>query len=137
MVFLYFNFLFAFLKIANQFSHLVFQGRIIWDIDVVNILPKVWFSINVTTLNSNYLMVYSSGNILFLYLHFTWLYGSWNHQRILKKHPFWKYDRWFSSEVSKVASVRNKLIMSLKYWFMEAKNVFRSCYVPKNDQNII
>ena len=76
-------------------------------------------------------MVYSSENILFLYLHFTWLYGSWNHQRILKKHPFWKYDRWFSSEVSKVASVRNKLIMSLKYWFMEAKNVFRSCYGPK------
>ena len=76
-------------------------------------------------------MVYSSENILFLYLHFNWLYGLWNHQRILKKHSFWKYDGWFSSEVSKLASVRNKLIMSLKYWFMEAKNVFRSCYGPK------
>ena len=66
----------------------------------------VWFSIKVTTLNSKFLMVYSSENILFLYLHFTWLYGSWNHQRILKKHPFWKYDGWFSSEVSKPTSVK-------------------------------
>ena len=92
---------------------------------------SVLFSIKVTTLNSNFLMVYRSENISFLYLHFIWLYGSWNHHRILKKHPFWKYDSWFSSEVSKLASVRNKLIMSLKYWFMEAKNVFRSCYGPK------
>ena len=75
--------------------------------------------------------MYNSENILFLYLHFTWLYGSWNHQRILKKHPFWKYDSWFSSEVSKLALVRNKLIMSLKYWYMEAQNVFRSWYGPK------
>ena len=66
----------------------------------------VWFSIKVTTLNSNFLMVYSSENILFLYLHFTWLYGSWNHQRILKKHPFWKYDSWFSSELWKPSSVK-------------------------------
>ena len=35
----------------------------------------VWFSSKVTTLNSNFLMVYSSENVLFLYLHFTWLYG--------------------------------------------------------------
>ena len=91
----------------------------------------VWFSSKVTTLYSNFLMVYSSENISYLYLHFTWLYGSWNHQRILKKHPFWKYDSWFSSEVSKLALVRNKLIMSLKYWYMEAQNVFRSWYGPK------
>ena len=32
----------------------------------------LWFSIKVTTLNSNFLMVYSSENISFLYLHFTW-----------------------------------------------------------------
>ena len=70
-----------------------------------------------------FLMVYNSENILFLYLHFTCLYGSWNHQRILKKHPFWKYDSCFSSEVSKLASVRNELIMSLIYWFIEAKNI--------------
>ena len=91
----------------------------------------VWFSSKVTTLNSIFLIVYSSENTLFLYLHFTWLYGSWNHPIILKTHPFWKYDSWFSSDVSKLASVRNKLIMSLKYWFMETKNVFRSCYGPK------
>ena len=78
------------------------------------------------------MIVYSSENTSFLYLHFTWLYGSWNHQRILKKHPFWNYDSWFSSEASKLASVRNKLIMSLKYQFMLAKNVFSSCVkVPK------
>ena len=91
----------------------------------------VWFSIKVTTLNSSFLMVYSSENTLFLYLHFTWLHGSWNHQRIWKKHPFWKYDSWFSSERSKLALVRNKLIMSSKYWFMGAKNAFKSCYGPK------
>ena len=67
---------------------------------------KVWFSIKVTTLNSNILMVYISENILFPYLHFTWLYGSWNLQRILKKHLFWKYDGWFSSEVSKPTLVK-------------------------------
>ena len=87
----------------------------------------VWFSIKVKTLNLNFVMVYSSENSLFLYLHFS----SWNHKRILKNYPFWKCNSWFSSEVSKLASVRNKLIMSLKYWFMEAKNVFRSCYGPK------
>ena len=96
-----------------------------------NATPIVWFSIKVTTLSSNSLMVYSSENILFLHLHFIWLYGSWNHQRILKKHSFWKYDSWFSSERSKLALVRNKLIMSSKYWFMGAKNAFKSCYGPK------
>ena len=113
-------------------SYIFLGEKSVCDITII-----VWFSSKVTTLNSNFLMVHSSENILFLYLHFNWLYGLWNHQRILKKHSFWKYDGWFSSEVSKLASVRNKLIMSLKYWFMEAKNVFRSCYVPKNDQNII
>ena len=53
-----------------------------------------------------FLTVYSLENILFLYLHFTWLYGSWNHQRILKKHTFWKYDNWFSSDVSKPTLVK-------------------------------
>jgi hypothetical protein len=100
-------------------------------------LGIVWFSIKVTTLNSNFLMVYSSENILFLYLHFTWVYGSWNHQRILDFFFFWKYDSWFSSEVSKLALVRNKLIMSLNYWFMEAKMSLDHVMVPKNDQNII
>ena len=35
----------------------------------------------------------------------TWLYGSWHHQTILKKYPFWKHDSWFSSEVTKLTSV--------------------------------
>ena len=117
--------------ISAAFNQMLWLHRLGLNVSII------WFSSKVTTLNSNFLIVYSSENVLFLYLHLIWLYGSWNHQRTLKKHPFWKYDRWFSSEVSKVASVRNKLIMSLKYWFMEAKNVFRSCYVPKNDQNII
>ena len=30
-------------------------------------------------------LVKSSENILFFYLHFTWLCGSWNHQKVLKK----------------------------------------------------
>ena len=72
-------------------------------------------------------MMKSSESISFFYLHFTWLFGSWNHQRTLKKQPFWKYYSWFSSEVSKLTSVRNKLNLTLKYWFMEAKNVFRMC----------
>ena len=82
-------------------------------------------------------MVCSSENVLVIYLHFTWLYGSWNHQWILKRHLFWKYDGWFSSELPKPTSVRNKLIMSLKHWFMEAKNVLDHVMVPKDDQNII
>ena len=92
---------------------------------------KDWAVKKVTIPNSTFLMVKSWEIILSFYLHFTWLYGSWNHQRILKKHPFWKYDSWFSSEVSKLTSVRNKLNLSLKYWFMEAKIIFRSCYGPK------
>ena len=40
-----------------------------------------------------------------LYLHFTWLCGSWKPQRILKKYLFWKYESWFPSEVSKLTSV--------------------------------
>ena len=72
----------------------------------LNCQTIVWFSSKVTTLNSNFLMVYSSENMLFLYLHFTWLYCSSNHERILKKHPFWKFDDWFSSELSKPTLVK-------------------------------
>ena len=64
-------------------------------------------------------------------LHFTWSYGSWHPQRILKKYPFWKYDSCFSSELSKLASVWNKLNLSLKYWFMEAKIDFCVCHGPQ------
>ena len=68
---------------------------------------------------------------LFFYLHFTWLYGSWHLQRILKKYPFWKYDSCFSSEVLKLTSVGSRLNLLLKYWFMEAKFVVYVCHGPK------
>ena len=48
-----------------------------------------------------------------------------------KKYPFWKFDSWYSSEVSKITSVRNKLNLSLKYWFTEAKIVFCTCQGPQ------
>ena len=35
----------------------------------------------------------------FFYLHFIWLYSLWNHQ------TYWKYDSWFSSELSKLTLV--------------------------------
>ena len=59
----------------------------------------------------------------------TWVLSNHVPHEITKE--FWKYDSWFCSEVSKLASVRNKLFMSFKYWFMEAKYVFRSCNGPK------
>ena len=68
---------------------------------------------------------------LFFYLHFTWLYGSWHPQRILKKYPFWKYASWFFSEVSNLTLVRNMLNLSLKYWLMEAKVVFCVYHGPQ------
>ena len=58
-----------------------------------------------TRLNQVFYLIKSSGIIFIFYLDFTWLYGSWHHQRILKKYPFWKHDSSFSSEVSKLTSV--------------------------------
>ncbi len=66
----------------------------------------LWFSIKVTNINSNFLMVWSLEIISFFYLHFSSLYGSWNHQGILEKHPFQKYNYWFPLEVSKLTSVK-------------------------------
>ena len=66
--------------------------------------------------------------ILFFYLHFTWLSGHKMIKEFLKNINFWKYDNTFSSELSKLTSVRNKLNLALKYWFMEAKDVCRICY---------
>ena len=48
-----------------------------------------------------------------------------------KKCQVWKHDSWFPSEVPKLTLVRNKLNLSLKYWFMEAKDVCRVCYCHK------
>ena len=65
-------------------------------------------------------------------MHITWFGVSWHPERLLKKYPFWKYESWFSSEVSKLISVQNKLNLSLKYWVNEAKVGFWICYCPKN-----
>ena len=72
-----------------------------------------------------------SKDIWSFYPHFTWLCASWNHQRILKKYPFWICESCFSSYVSKFTSVRNMLDLSLKYWFMEAKIVSCVCHGPQ------
>ena len=69
--------------------------------------------------------------LYFFNLHFTWLYGSWHPQRILKKYPFWKYASCFFSEVSNLTSVRNMLNLPLKYWFVKAKIVFCVCHGPQ------
>ena len=39
----------------------------------------------------------------------TCLCGSWNHQRILKTKPFWKYKSWLPSKVSKLTTIQHKL----------------------------
>ena len=75
-------------------------------------------------------MVKHSDIILFFHLHISLLCGSWDPQRIFQKEQFWKYDSWFSSEVSKLTSVRNNLNLSRKYWFMEAKNVYWTYHAP-------
>ena len=53
------------------------------------------------------------------------------------KLEFWKQDSWFPSDVSKLPSVWNKLNLSLKYWCIEARLVFCTCYGPKIFQNVI
>ena len=91
---------------------------------------RLLFKTNVTKVISINVLVKSSEKTLFFYLYFTWLCGSWKLKRILKNKPFWKYDSWFSSEVANFTSVRNMLVLSLKYWFMKAKVVFWVCYCP-------
>ena len=60
------------------------------------------------------------------------------HQRILKNIYFWKYDSWFSSEVSKLTLVRNKLNFLIGKLIHGRKNcLLRMTWSPKNDQNII
>ena len=48
-----------------------------------------------------------------------------------KKLPFWKFVSCFPSTLWKLTSVRKKLNLSLKYWFMEAKVVFWMCHGPQ------
>ena len=74
------------------------------------ILPKtMWFmksQKNFENMTAGFLLRSQNKSFSFSYLNFTWLYGSWHHQRILKKYPFWKHDSRFSSEVSKPTSVK-------------------------------
>ena len=97
----------------------------------VNCTNKDWPGKKVTILKSRLLMVKSSEMILFFHLHFSSLYGHKIIKEFFLNIHFWKYDNCFSSEVSKLTSVRNKLNLPLKYWFMEAKDVCRICYSPK------
>ena len=59
---------------------------------------------NNTHLHSLFCLLKVQKLILFFHLHFTWLCGSWHHQRIFKKYPFWKNDSSFFTEVSKFTS---------------------------------
>ena len=92
---------------------------------------KDWPGKKVTILKSRLLMVKSSEMILFSYLHFTSLYGHKIIKEFLRNIHFWKYDNCFSSEVSKLTLVRNKLNLLLKCVFMKVKDVYRICYGPK------
>ena len=68
-------------------------------------LVKDWILKKQTKVYSRFLLKKFQTSFLFFRLHLLWLWKSWHHQRILKKLPFWKYDGWFSSEVSKFTSV--------------------------------
>ena len=86
------------------------NSRQIWWIKQQNVWVylkrlDLWHKNN-TNFNSIFCLIKSSKLILFFYLHFTWISGSWHHQRILKKWPFWKNDSWFSSKESKLTSVK-------------------------------
>ena len=48
-------------------------------------LHKDWGPKKVTIYFPNFYLVKSLENILLFYLHFTWLFGSENHQQVLKK----------------------------------------------------
>ena len=45
-----------------------------------------------TKLNQVFCLIKVQKSFSFFYLNFTWLYGSWHHQRIMKKYPFWKHE---------------------------------------------
>ena len=106
-----------------------FLQKLVWDKSqpAQYIPPGLYYSLSAFKWhkrNIRNLLMRSSEIALFFYLHFTWLYDSWHFQRIWKKYPFWKYDSWFSSEMSKLTSVRNELNLSWKYWFIEQKLFF-------------
>jgi hypothetical protein len=86
--------------------NLLISKNCITSVTSVELGTKDWAGKKVTILYSKFFIVKSSGIIQFFYLHFTWLCGSWNDQKLLKKLPFWRNDSWFSSEVSKSTSVK-------------------------------
>ena len=60
-------------------------GCLAWKLWSMKVLCKEWGLEKETKVNPWFLMVKHSEIILFLHLHFTWLYGSWHPKRILKK----------------------------------------------------
>ena len=64
-------------------------------------------------IDNDFCLVKSSKNF---YLNFIWLYSSRHPERIFWKYPFWKYNSWFSSEVSKPTSA-NSLMPFNSYYF--------------------
>ena len=91
------------------------EGFFLTQFPSLGIFIKDWPGKKVTILKSRLSMVKSSEMILFSYLHFTSVYGHKIIKEFLKNINFSKYDNSFSSEVSKLTSVRNKLNLPLKY----------------------
>ena len=73
-----------------------------FELSLFSLINSVWLKYDKFELN---FLLNKKFRIFFIfYLHFTWLYGI----RLTKdffKLPFWKYDSYFSSEVSKLPSV--------------------------------
>ena len=77
------------MKISMILFSLSVFGMEKWS-QVIHVTSKDWPGKKVTIYFPIFYLVKTSENILFFYLHFTWLCSSWNYQRILKKWPFWK-----------------------------------------------
>ena len=89
--------------------------------------PKYWGTKKGQNIQiSKFFLLRTSKNVLF----FSCIFFDYAAHETSKE--FWKYESWFSSEVSKLTLVQNKLNLSLKYWVMEAKVFFWICYDHKN-----
>ena len=92
---------------------------------------KVWSIKNNTNLNSIFCLVKSSKIGFFFSPAFYLIMWLMTLQKNFEKIAILKIWELFSFELSKLTSVRKKLNLSLKYWFMEAKFVFWMCYGPQ------
>ena len=93
------------LYIAQRFVFRRFWLLLFWvDSDLYSISKWKRQSISLFFSNEKF-----KKQILFFYLHFTWLCGSWKPQRILKKYWFWKCESWFPFEVAKLTSANYPL----------------------------